>query len=264
MIIDAHAHIFPEKIATRAVKGISDFYDLPMRNDGTVDNLIERGTRAGVDRFIVQSVATVPEQVESINNFICENVNRYPDRLIGFGTIYPGYGDVKEEINHIISSGLRGVKLHPDFQKFNIDSPEAYKIYEEIEGRLPVLVHMGDKRYDYSAPYRLINVLKDFPELTVIGAHFAGWSLWDESAELLKDQKIYVDCSSSLYAMSSSHAEKLIREFGVDRVLWGTDYPMWASEEELELFNQINLTDEEREKILGLNALRMLGESINE
>ncbi len=261
MIIDAHAHIFPDKIAQRAVKGISDFYDLPMRNEGTVDDLIERGSRAGVDKFIVQSVATVPEQVESINKFICDSVNRHSDRLIGFGAIYPGYGNVKDEINNIISSGLRGVKLHPDFQHFYIDSPEAYQIYEEVEGKLPVLMHMGDSRYDYSAPERLLKVLSQFPGLTIIGAHFAGWSLWDESTELLKDQDMYVDCSSSLYAMSSEHAEKLIREFGVDKVLWGTDYPMWTAEEELELFNKINLTDEEREKILSGNALRVLGES---
>ncbi len=263
MIIDAHAHIFPDKIAARAVKGISEFYDLPMRNDGTVDNLIERGSRAGVDRFIVQSVATVPEQVESINNFICDSVRRYPDKLIGFGTIYPGYGNAKDQIDHIISSGLKGVKLHPDFQHFNIDSPEAYEIYKVVEGKLPVLIHMGDTRYDYSSPERLLNVLKDFPELTVIGAHFAGWSLWDRSTELLKNKNIYVDCSSSLYAMSSEHAERLIRDFGVDRVLWGTDYPMWTADEELELFNKISLTDEEREKILSLNALRMLGENIS-
>ena len=74
MIIDAHAHIFPDKIASRAADGISSFYDIPVRFDGSVGQLLEINRKAGVDRAIVQSVATVPEQVRNINNFISEQV----------------------------------------------------------------------------------------------------------------------------------------------------------------------------------------------
>ena len=70
MIIDAHAHIFPDKIASRAADGISSFYDIPVRFDGSVGQLLEINRKAGIDRAIVQSVATVPEQVHNINNFI--------------------------------------------------------------------------------------------------------------------------------------------------------------------------------------------------
>ena len=106
MIIDAHAHIFPDKIAEKATAGIGGFYAgcEPVHN-GMLSTLLEEGTAAGVSRFLVQSVATVPEQVQSINNFISASVAAYPDRLIGFGAIHPDYEDIEGEADRVISLG---------------------------------------------------------------------------------------------------------------------------------------------------------------
>lgn len=262
MIIDAHAHIFPDKIAEKAVAGIGGFYNMHMDYDGTLSGLLREGDEAGVDRFIVQSVATVPAQVESINNYISQCVERYPDRLIGFGAIHPDYADPAREIDRVISLGLKGLKLHSDFQGFAIDDEKAFPIYEAAEGRLPILFHCGDTRSDLSSPERLLRVVKKFPRLTVIGAHFAGWSMWDRAAELFAHSGIYSDCSSSLYAMTPEHAAELIRKIGADRVMWGTDYPMWSAKEELERFEKLPLTPEEKEMVLGKNALRLVGETV--
>ncbi len=261
MIINAHAHVFPDKIAEKAVAGIGGFYNMHMELDGTVAGLLRDGAEAGVDRFIVQSVATVPAQVESINNFISQSVQQYPDKLIGFGAIHPDYEDPAREIDRVISLGLKGLKLHSDFQNFAMDDEKAFPIYEAAEGRLPILFHCGDTRSDLSSPERLMNVVKRFPKLTVIGAHFAGWSMWDRAAELFAHSGIYADCSSSLYAMSPEHAAELIRKIGADRVMWGTDYPMWSSKEELERFAKLPLTAEEKKMVLSGNALRLIGEA---
>lgn len=261
MIIDAHAHIFPDMLSHKAVEGIHEFYNMPMDCGGTVSELIEEGTKNGVDRFIVQSVATEPKQVRSINNFIAKSVKQYPDKLVGFAAMHPDFDGITEELDRALSLGLRGVKLHSDFQKFFIDDEKAFPIYEACEERkLPILFHIGDSRYDYSSPERLLRVVRKFPGLTVIGAHFAGWSMWDKGAELFDHSGIYTDCSSSLYAMSPEHAAELIRKIGVHRVMWGTDYPMWSAKEELVRFNKLPLTDRERELVLGENALRLLGE----
>lgn len=260
MIIDAHAHIFPDKIAEKAVEGIGGFYGMNVDYDGTLGTLLSEGAAAGVDRFIVQSVATVPEQVTAINNFIAASVEKFPDKLIGFGAMHPDFADIAGETERIISLGLKGIKLHSDFQRFDIDDERAFPIYEAAEGRLPVLFHIGDNRYDYSSPERLMNVVKRFPKLTVIGAHLAGWSMWDKGAELFAGSGIYADCSSSLYAMTPEHAVELIRKLGTDRVMWGTDYPMWSAKDELERFNRLPLTDRERRLILSENARRLIGE----
>ena len=260
MIIDAHAHIFPEKIAAKAAVGIGDFYDIPMDNDGTLDTLLKLSDEAGVDICIVQSVATVPHQVESINNFIAESVAAHPDRLIGFAAMHPDYEDIDGEIRRCVELGLKGIKLHPDFQKFRIDEPKAFPIYEAaVKYSLPVLFHAGDYRYDFSGPQRLRNAADRFPEMKIIGAHFAGWSQWDEAQEYFTDGRIYTDLSSSLYDMSPERAAELIHIFGADRVMFGTDYPMWTAKDELQRFAAIPLTDEERELILYKNALRLLG-----
>ncbi|MCM1164550.1 MAG: amidohydrolase family protein [Lachnospiraceae bacterium] len=267
MIIDAHAHIYPDKIAERAVGGIEDFYNMNVDYNGTLDTLLTEGGKAGVDRFLVQSVATVPEQVLSINNFISASVQKYPDKLIGFGAMHPDFADVESEVERMISLGLRGIKLHSDFQRFNIDDGRAFPIYECAEkAGLPILFHMGDMRYDFSSPERLLRVVERFPKLKVIGAHLMGWSVWDKGAELFADsskrfENVYTDCSSSLYAMSPGHAAELIRKIGCDRVMWGTDYPMWSAKDELERFAKLPLTDEERELILSGNARRLLGET---
>lgn len=259
MIIDAHAHIYPAKIAAKAVAGVGEFYSgLEMHLDGTADTLIKTGTEAGIEKFIVQSVATTPAQVESINNFIAGSVSEHPDQLIGFAAMHPDYEDIEKEIDRAVSLGLKGVKIHPDFQKFNVDDKNAMRIYEVIEGRLPILIHMGDHRTDYSKPRRLLNVLDAFPKLEVIGAHFGGWSEWDAAAEVLGGRHLWVDTSSSLYSMTPEHARELIDIYGAEKVLFGTDYPMWTAKDELEMFDKIPLTDEEREMILHKNAERLL------
>ena len=101
--------------------------------------------------------------------------------------------------------------------------------------------------------------MDNFPDLTVIGAHFAGWSMWEDATRQLSGREnLYVDLSSSLYALSAETANELIHAYGTDKVLWGTDYPMWDSVSEMEYFNRIDLTDEERSMILYENAARLL------
>lgn len=259
MIIDIHAHIFPDKIALKAADSIEKFYEIvPMSGDGTVDTLLRFGDEAGIDKFVVHSVATTPAQVENINNFIISSVQAHPDRLIGFASIHPDYENIPSEVDRVIEAGLKGIKIHPDFQKFLLDEDKAMPLYEAIEGRLPLLVHTGDYRYEYSKPERMARVMDKFPKLEVIGAHFGGWSEWDDAARILADRGIYVDCSSSLYALTPERAAELIHIYGADHVFFGSDYPMWNPGEELKKFNKIALTDEERELILHKNLERLL------
>lgn len=258
MIIDAHAHIFPDKIADRAAEGIGGFYGITAKYDGTLKTLMEQEIAAGVDKFLVQSVATVPEQVCSINNYISGCVSQYPDRLIGFGAMHPDFEDIAGETERIISLGLKGIKLHSDLQQFNLDDKRAYAIYEAAEGRLLILFHIGDPRYDFSAPERLMRVVERFPKLTVIAAHLAGWTMWERGAEIFAGSGIYADCSSSLYALTPERAAELIRKIGADRVFWGTDYPLWGAAEELERFRALPLSDKERQDILGGNIASLL------
>ena len=259
-IIDSHCHIYPDKIAQKASDATANFYELPPSLDGRISTLLEHGEKAGIDHFIVQSVATTPKQVSSINRFIAASVAESGGRFTGLGTLHPDSEDMAADVEEIISLGLRGVKLHPDIQKVKLDDYRMLKMYELCEGRLPILIHTGDKRYDHSNPNRLLPILDIYKDLTVIGAHFGGWSIWEEAwKELAGRENFYVDCSSSLYAITPETAKELIHAYGSDRVLFGTDYPLWTPESEIERFMKLDLTEKEREDILYNNAAKLFG-----
>ena len=257
-IIDSHCHVYPDRIARKASDSTSEFYHMPSLYDGKISTLLSEGTAAGIEHFVIQSVATAPKQVSGINHFIADAVNNSCGKFTGLGTLHPDSENLEAEFLEIVALGLKGVKLHPDIQRVAIDDPRMLKIYELCEGRLPILMHTGDSRFDYSNPNRMKPVLDTYKNLTVIGAHFGGWSVWDEAERMLSGyERFYVDSSSSLYEMTPERAEQLIRIYGVERVLFGTDYPMWEIKTELERFMRINLTESEREDILYNNTARL-------
>lgn len=257
-IIDCHCHIYPEKIVEKAVAGIGEFYHLKMHTDGKLSTLLEEADQGGITHSLIFSVATKPSQTASINKFISEEVKAYPDRFSGLGTLHPYSEDLEGDIEYLTELGLKGVKIHPDIQGVRIDDPLCMKIYEKLEGKLPILMHTGDSRYNYSNPDQLIPVLQRFPNLKVIGAHFGGYSVWEEAEKKLKGyDNLYVDCSSSLAFMSCEKAKELIEFYGENKVLFATDYPMWTISEEIERFNKIELTQSQKEKILYKNACEL-------
>ena len=101
-IINAHCHIYPEKIASKAVKGIRDFYDLNMSLNGKTDDLIRDGGKIGVVHYLVHSVVTTPKQVKSINEFIASEVDAHPNLFTGFGTLHPDSDNIKKDLNILI------------------------------------------------------------------------------------------------------------------------------------------------------------------
>lgn len=256
-IVDLHSHIYPDKIAEKAVKAIGNFYDLPMEGKGTMNDMLLSGKKAGIKYFLVSSAATTPNQVTAINNFIV-SLSAPDYQLFRFGTIHPGFENPTTEIKRIKSLGIQGIKLHPDFQEFNIDDPSMYPIYELLEGDLPVLFHIGDPHKDYSNPARLARVLDMFPGLTAIAAHLGGYQQWDEAGNVLIGRNIYIDTSSSLMFLRPEQAVRIIREHGTDKVLFGSDYPMWSHGLELQRFLSLGLSCEENKKILSANALDLL------
>lgn len=259
-VIDCHCHIYPDKIAAKAAGNTGKFYDIPMRYDGRLSTMLEAGEAAGITRYLVFSVATTPAQTASINRYIADTVAAYPDRMLGLGTMHPDEENPAAVADEILALGLRGLKLHPDIQGVALDDPRCMRIFEVCEGRLPVLLHTGDKRYRYSNPEELIPVLKAFPRLTVIGAHFGGYSVWQDAAEKLAPYSgLYVDCSSSLFAMTNEEGRRLVRLWGAERVLFGTDYPMWDPTEELARFDALGLSERESALILHENAERLFG-----
>ncbi|MBP5303331.1 MAG: amidohydrolase [Clostridia bacterium] len=259
MIIDAHSHIFPSKIALKASKSIGDFYEKSMYSPAEATLLVEEAKKAGIDRVLVCSSAVTPNQVESINNFIASECEKHP-MFFGLAAMHPDLENIPEELDRAVSLGLHGVKFHPDFQKFNIDDPRAIPMYKEIAKRnLPILFHTGDDRYDYSSLDRVFHLLDQIPELKVIGAHFGGYTQWEKTVTMERRENLWFDTSSSLAFIDKEMALRLIDHFGADRFFFGTDFPMWSPEKEMGRFLNLGLSEEEKELIFHKNFENLFG-----
>ena len=258
MIIDFHAHIYPDKIAEKATAAIKAFYDIKQSLPGNSEELIRRGSKISVVKYIVHSCATKVNQVIPINDYLINEINAHKE-FVGFGTIQKGFEAFEAEIKRIRAAGMRGIKIHPDFQQFQADDSWMDDVYEVIAAeKMPVLFHAGDIRYDFSGPVRIAHVLQKHPTLDVVAAHFGGYTEWDASYEYLAGKRVWFDTSSSLWKLPLSEAKKIMKKHGVEKMLFGSDFPMWDPEEELERFDTLGLTGDERDMVLYKNALELL------
>ena len=257
-IADIHAHIFPDKLAEKASHSIGDFYGVSIEREANMHCLTAEDRLAGVTRCVVSNSATSAKQVFNANTFLAEAVRGHAGYL-AFGTIYPGMDGYEEELDRMLELGLRGIKIHPDFQKLAIDDESAIDTYKAIARRgLPVLFHMGDNRYDFSSPERLTNLLRRVPDLQVVAAHFGGWNIWPQSLAHPQPESVLYDTSSTLGMTDRDIVLRLIDKIGPDRLIFGTDFPMWSPKEELARFLALDLDESSRQKILYKNFMKLL------
>lgn len=257
-IIDFHDHIYPDKIREKALQSIADSYEITIDFDGTVDTLLKVGKEAGISQFVALPVAVSGRHVESINDYALSVQNANPD-IISFGSIHVDYENKEEEVKRIKELGLHGIKLHPDSQGFRVDDERMFPVYQAMcDLDLPLEVHGGDYRYDFDNPERIAHVIDEFPKLTVLAAHFGGWLLYDRAVDALLDKNCYLDCSSSCLYTGKRRFKELIRTFGAERIVFGTDFPMWNPRVEVNNLLDLGLTEEELELIFYKNAEKIL------
>ncbi|MBP3894819.1 MAG: amidohydrolase family protein [Atopobiaceae bacterium] len=263
-VVDVHVHIYPDKISERATQSIGRFYNIAMdAEDGSVERLTDSLASTPITHCVVCSVAVKPGTVGSINDFIAHEV-RENESLIGLMAMHQDFPDPEAEIDRAIALGLRGIKLHPDTQAVNMDDPRLMKVYEIAEDRhLPLIIHCGDYRYDYSHPRRLKRILHAFPNLVVDAAHFGGWSIQDYALEFLENERCFLDMSSSMHSLGPRRTRELVYAYGTDRIMFGSDFPMWEPADEYAKFTSLGFADDELEDMCWHNAERFLNMKIN-
>lgn len=258
-IIDIHCHIFPDIIAEKAVSSIGKFYNLDLNCDGKTKSLLLAAQDAGITRSYVFSTATAISQVDSINIFLSEQISRYP-QLSAFGTLHPEQSaiEINETIGKMLELGLSGIKLHPDFQQIAADDAFVVEVCRQAKCLMPVLLHAGDPRYDFSHPAKISRLAAMQPECKIIAAHFGGWSQWQEAAEELTGmQNVYVDTSSSFPFLNQNEILSLIEKFGTEKILFGSDFPMWNPIDELAMLSTLPISDEELFRIVWFNSTHL-------
>ncbi len=252
-VIDIHNHVFPDHIALRAAESIRDYYKLPMYGDGTLQTMLDRAGEFRVEHFFVCSAALKPEKVRTANEFTAIQRARSP-RILSFGTTHAGVRDQIEVFRQIEAFGLSGVKLHPDFQGFAVDDERLDEAWRQaIRLKLPVLIHVGDPNSDLSSPSRVYRVMERFPELKIIAAHMGGYQV-KEAAECLVGTHCYFDTSQWFYFLTEAEFLERIEKHGVEKILFGSDYPLNVADREIKRLLKTALPKEDRDAIFYRNA----------
>lgn len=276
MVIDFHTHTFPDKIAPAAIAKLAESSGTVPFLDGTNRSLSESGKEFGIDLSVVLPVATNPEKVSKINETSAALNGK--GGLIHFGCLHPDAENIKEEVAHIVSLGLKGVKIHPVYQNVDIDDVRFLRILDECgSAGLVVVTHAG---YDIgfpgetqSLPAKIRRALSSVGKMKIVLAHMGGWRCWEETAETVAGTDAYIDTSFSLGTLTPNDDRyspeelkmlggeefvSIVRAIGAHRVLFGTDSPWGDRKASLDDFRALPLTPAEAEMILGKNAEELL------
>ncbi len=277
MLFDCHAHAFADKIADKAVQQLIDYYKIPTLNGGRLADLINNANQAKLDAFILLVAATKPEQVKPANDWILEiatksqteleestGLGRVP-RIIPFGSFHPYDPNWQAEIKRLKAAGIKGIKLHPEFQGIDLDDPHLYPFFEEINDRFALMIHVGDPKVspaNFSTPRKVAAILKKFPKLKIIAAHMGGLYFWDEVLEELAGKDVYLDTSSALPYIDPKTLQKIFMKHDYSKILFGSDYPLNTPQREFELLERILwLSATAKERIYGQNCAELLGQT---
>lgn len=261
MIIDFHVHCFPDKLAPRAVSQLAATAGISPRVDGTIRGLKESMKKAGVSKSVILSIATKVTQTESINNWSAEIQD---NDVIAFGSIHPDYESWKSELFRIKDLGIKGIKFHPDYQKFFVDEKKMFPIYETAFGLGLIVVFHAGLDIGLPAPYhatpeRLEKIVRTFPGCKVVAAHMGSFSFWDDVERFLVGTDIYLDTSYSLGFIDDEQARRIIKNHDCKKILFATDSPWMDQEEAISMLRGLNLDRESEKAIFGLNAKALLG-----
>lgn len=262
MIIDFHTHIYPEASARKAVRAVQSRARILSFTDGTERGLLQSMDRAGIGLSVVCSVATKPEMVPTMHQWLGGIRN---PRLMPFAAMHPDLPHGGDEVEALKKRGFKGFKVHPDYQGFFVDERRVYPFYEAAQAAgMMVLFHAGLDRGlpepMHATPEGLAKVHRDFPSLCMIAAHMGGEGVFDATERHLLGRDIFLDTSFVLRLMPPGLLERFMKKHPVDRILFGSDSPWTDQAEELRFLMDLPyLSATKMEKIAGGNAARLLG-----
>ena len=264
MVIDFHTHAFNDKIAEKAIAKLEVVSNQKAYSNGKIDAIDEIAKSGVIDKAVLLPVATKPTQQTIINDWAKEMGDKY-ENIIPFGSVHPFSEDVFEELQRIKEMGLYGVKLHPDYQEFFIDDEKVFPVYEKCaELSLPVIFHAGwdplSPDLVHAPPKASRKAHEAVPQMTMILAHMGGMKHWEEVLEYIAGlENIYLDTAYTVNFMPTDIFREIVLKHGADKILFGSDFPWHKSSMEKEFIESLDFSDEDKKKILGENAKKLLG-----
>ena len=299
MIIDSHCHIWDKSIISGSFKKLIDdgakqmgLSDPSTLYDGSAERLIREMEDAGIDKTVLLALDghiafTANLTYKDYNDYVANIVNEYPDKFIGFAGIDPRRGkEAIQELERCVEElGLKGLKLWP-LTGFYPDDLKFYPFYERVqELNIPVMMHTGsgppNTYIKYCQPIYVDKVAIDFPDMKIIMAHMGDPFTNQAISVASKNFNVYLDISAwepVLKRVPAAFIQTLFQAkaaCGIDKILFGSDWPLFTSilslkdwvkgirklkiPPPLKLMGLTDFTEEDKDKILGLNATKVLG-----
>jgi predicted TIM-barrel fold metal-dependent hydrolase len=274
MIIDAHVHICPDKIAKASAKVFKERNKFSWFYDGTLGTFLKEAEKNGISKGIAVNVVVNPVFNSKANDFTASMVEKYPDKLIGYIFIHPGNENPAAEVERCVKTyGFKAIKINGSLHRFFPADERMLSVYQRaMELGVMVLTHCGPNvenfykspkeinERQFAEPRSWIPILERYPDLKIILAHFVGSThYYDEALEVLERfPHVYTDTAMVLNKLTSEEATSFVKKIGAERVIFGTDYPGHECHHEIELVKKLDLTDEEKEMIFSKNITRLL------
>lgn len=262
MRADIHTHAFNETAVPRIITRLNSFFKADCEGEGTLRALEENEKRAFFDCYVVLCAAATPFQVRHVNNFA---ISIRAGGGLSFGTVHVGDPNWEEELQKLRKGGIHGLKLHPDLQGFSMDDARLQPILEACEGHFVVLFHVGSPTgrplEAPSSPWALLRVLRNFPKLDVIAAHFGGWHMWSWVPEALRTYRgdhLWLDTSSTSMFIDGHLLRTLLNLRPFEQYLFGSDWPLYRPGREYERFQRTSGYGDGRMEDLTANAGKLL------
>ena len=233
MLTDFHTHVFHPAVAKKALARMAAVGLNPV-GSGILEDLASRSAEAGVERVVCLTAALTGDQVRPANNFMLEldkkekSLPNAPE-VTAFGTIHPDFDRWEDELARLEAAGIKGLKLHPNFQNLAFDDPRLFPVMEAIGSRFILLCHVGcEKPLEESpaSPYKLAKLISMFPGARVIAAHLGGYADGKVALDALVGKDIWLDTSNTC-RMGDDFVKAIIGKHPFERLLFGTDYPLF-------------------------------------
>ena len=279
-IIDFHSHNFPKKLAPRALAVMCEKLEgldmegkggITPAGDGTIDTQLRDMDRSGVALCVNCPVCTYPANFGAILRRAVAvrdgaEGEAAAQRLVQLGSAHPFDPDFAAHIAQLKAAGIPGIKLHPNYQGFRLDDPAVAPFFTALrDAGLFVLCHTGfDPGYttapSVAGPNEIVKLLTAVPGLKFVAGHVGGEAGNPVRATdaLLQFPNCWIDTAVMYYHDDNAEAQRIVREWPVDRIVFGTDY-FWRAEAPLIDWVKARRPDPaDQELIFHTNAERIL------
>lgn len=281
MIIDFHTHTFPESISKRVLEKLGKAAGVLPATNGAASGLAASMKEAGITYSVNLPVMTSIEQVSAVNNnLLNQKETLLADGILTFGGMHPDYENYRDELHRLVRAGIKGIKLHPAYQKVDLDDIRMKRVIAcASELGLITLIHAGIDiglyDHNYSSVAQILAVIKEVQPEKFVLAHMGNWACWDEVESDLAGAPVSLDTAFSIgpldaypdvlagpysrVVLEDKAFLRIARKHGTERILFATDSPWQPQKRYVKRFSEIGLTKEEQERILGENARKLLG-----